>query len=169
MDKVYFKLLKIDGVDTDKLYQELPPRIKEHVDKKKNQQHFKQSVVGWFYVYKMGLEYLGIKLENISFNENGKPIGEFYFNISHSKDLCLVCVSLINVGCDIEIERKNKVFESILDWTKYESFIKLKGSKIKEYKPSDLYSFKCFYYNGKYHNGVYTISTEQEVEMICIN
>lgn len=169
MDKIYFKLLKIDELDTDKLYLELPPRIKEHVDKKKNQQHFKQSVVGWYYVYKLGIEYLGKTLEQISFNEFGKPYGEFYFNISHSKQLCLVCVSNVEVGCDIEIEREIKAFESILDWTRFEAYIKLQGSKIKEYKSSDLYSFECVFNSGKFYNGVYTIASLTDVELIEVN
>ena len=169
MDKVYYQLIKINDIDTNKLYLELPPEIKEHVDKRKNQQHYIQSVVGWSYVYKLGIEYLNKKLENITFNGNGKPYGSFYFNISHSKDLCLVCVSLEEVGCDIEVNRPIKVFNSVLDWTKYEAYIKLKGGKIKEYKTSDLYSFKCFYYSGEFGNGVYTIATSKEVELIKIS
>ena len=169
MDKIYYQLLEINKIDSSKLYEELPPRIKEHVDKKKNQQHFIQSVVGWYHVYKMGLELLNKKLENLEFNSNGKPIGDYYFNISHSKDYIIVCVGECEVGCDIEENRTIKVFDSILDWTKYEAYIKLKGDKIKEYKPSDLYSFECFSYSGNFMNSVYTISTLKEVELIKIN
>lgn len=62
----------------------------------------KQSL-GAGLLLKYCLEKAGLSMKDIRHGENGKPqIDNFYFNLSHSKDMVVCAVSERAVGCDIE-------------------------------------------------------------------
>ena len=106
---------------------------------------------------------------DIDFNIDGKPyiknINNIFFNISHSKDVAICSFASSKVGCDIEKLDKSRIKIDIVDkiaskeeeeyfnkvsssnkeeeiyklWTYKESFIKYKGSGLKDIKNISIY------------------------------
>ena len=106
---------------------------------------------------------------DIDFNIEGKPYikntNNIFFNISHSKDIAICSFASSNIGCDIEkldnsrinidvinkiaskeeqeyfakVSIENKKEEFLKLWTYKESFIKYKGSGLKDIKNISIY------------------------------
>lgn len=100
----------------------------------------------YFVLYKM-LDYFSIKIPKIIFNENGKPYfanNNLYFNYAHSKNYIICALSSLEIGVDIEEDRKisdeiaNRYLNSIKGnknrlgmWVKKEAYSKLYGIGFK--------------------------------------
>jgi lipid-A-disaccharide synthase-like uncharacterized protein len=82
--KTYLKYIKIDSIQNIELsYLNLPSNIRKHIRTKKNDLHFKQSVVAWSLIYKLAEELFNINNFVVQFSENGKPSvidNSFYFS-----------------------------------------------------------------------------------------
>lgn len=106
---------------------------------------------------------------DIDFNIEGKPYikntNNIFFNISHSKDIAICSFASSNIGCDIEkldnsrinidvinkiaskeeqeyfakVSIENKKEEFLKLWTYKESFVKYKGSGLKDIKNISIY------------------------------
>ena len=137
--KTYLKYIKIDSVQNIELsYLNLPSNIREHIRTKKNELHFKQSVIAWSLVYKLADELFNISNFVVQFSENGKPIvpdNSFYFSISHSKDYVVVVLSTDEVGVDVEELKKTRDLDYLC---RLEVSAKLKDKSIFSCKEDDL-------------------------------
>lgn len=145
------ELLK-DKLIYDKEYINLSSDRRKKVDKLISTNNKKLSILAELLLKKALID-LNINSNfNYSYNENGKPYlpdSNIYFNISHSNDYVICCISENEVGCDIEfikdinlsiankfftnreynyIKNSNNQFEEFYRmWTLKESFIKNLG------------------------------------------
>ena len=137
------------------LLRELPPSMHEQAQRYRFAQDAFNFVLGRL-LLKKGLEELGLgnQLEQLTFQENGKPVLEgVFFNISHSKDLVVCALSLKGaIGIDVENVKPlnlnhfkswftSKEWDNINNapvpiqrfhwyWTRKESIIKALGVKL---------------------------------------
>ncbi|MCR5636935.1 MAG: 4'-phosphopantetheinyl transferase superfamily protein [Clostridiales bacterium] len=94
-----------------KLYEKLPPHVKEKTDSKKLKTN-KMQTLGAYALLEYALDKEGIDMQKaeITVNEYGKPylINEnICFNLSHSENYAICAVSDNPVGCDVEMIRAN--------------------------------------------------------------
>lgn len=137
--KTYLTYIKIDQVNRIELsYLNLPANIREHIRQKKNELHFKQSVIAWSIVYNLGKKLFGLERFDVSFSENGKPSvvdDLFYFSISHSKDYVVVVFSSCDVAVDIEEISKKRDYDYLC---RLEVSAKLKDKSIFKCTEEDI-------------------------------
>lgn len=143
--KAYIKYLKIDEINNIELaYLNLPSDIRKHVRLKKNELHFRQSVVAWNIVLEYGKKIFNLDEINFSFSENGKPFvtnGLFNFSISHSDEYVAVVLSNTNVGIDIQNMKKNRDYDYLC---KLEVSAKLQDKSIFSCSESDIVGVKYY-------------------------
>lgn len=146
--KTYLKYIKLESVQNIELsYLNLPTNIREHIRTKKNELHFKQSVVAWSLVYEIGKKLFNLEQFDVQFSENGKPNvvdNLFYFSISHSNDYVAVVFSSVNVSVDVQETKRNRDYDYLC---RLEVSAKLRDKSIFSCKEEDLsginfYDFK---------------------------
>lgn len=146
--KTYLKYIKLESVQNIELsYLNLPTNIREHIRTKKNELHFKQSVVAWSLVYEIGKKLFNLEQFDVQFSENGKPKvvdNLFYFSISHSNDYVAVVFSSVNVSVDVQETKRNRDYDYLC---RLEVSAKLQDKSIFSCKEEDLnginfYDFK---------------------------
>ena len=146
MELIIIDLTK-DQLDIEFLYNDLPVDIKARVDRYKQADDRKRSIIGWSIVHKK----VDLTKNKITFNQNGKPyIDNNYFSISHSNNLVGILFDDKECGLDIEYitKRYEKLANKILNhqeleeyktnsdiliekWTKIEAYYKKVGTGIK--------------------------------------
>jgi len=163
MIKLYYMRLEGDSSDEQSLalYEMLPERRKEAVDRARNPEIAKKRLyTGAFLQYVLAKE-TGIFAERLQYeyNEWGKPAlvgSDIHFNLSHSGDYVVLAVSDQPIGIDVEHKTKN--YESLAKrcfcpeeyadimsvdtregqeirfleyWTMKEAYIKLRGEGMR--------------------------------------
>lgn len=115
-------------------------------------------------------------------NINGKPYiknNPIFISISNKNNICCIAVSKKKIGLDIEFYDKNKKYnlnilnywfndeeknligndikKMLLYWTKKESYIKLRGKRLKNIKKYNI-KYEMYYYDTQYiNNYIFTI------------
>lgn len=163
MIKLYYMRLEGDCSDEQSLalYEMLPERRKEAVDRARNPEIAKKRLyTGAFLQYVLAKE-TGIFTERLQYeyNEWGKPAlvgSDIHFNLSHSGDYVVLAVSDQPIGIDVEHKTKNyealakrcfcpEEYEDIMSvdtreeqeirfleyWTMKEAYIKLRGEGMR--------------------------------------
>lgn len=137
--KTYLKYLKIDSIQNIELsYLNLPSNIREHIRTKKNELHFKQSVVAWSLVYELAKQIFNIEDFVVLFSDNGKPYvsdNTFYFSISHSNEYVAVIISHDEIAVDVQELKKNRDYDYLC---RLEVSAKLQDKSIFSCKEDDL-------------------------------
>lgn len=137
--KTYLKYIKIDSVQNIELsYLNLPSNVREHIRTKKNELHFKQSVVAWSLLYELGRKLYQIDDFKIVFSDNGKPSvddGLFKFSISHSDEYVVLVLSSCNVAVDVQNTKKDRDYDYLC---RLEVSAKLKDKSIFKCDEQDL-------------------------------
>lgn len=115
--KAYLKYIKIDSVKNPELsYLHLPNNIREHIRIKKNELHFRQSVVAWSLVYELAKKLFNFEQFEINFSSNGKPSvveQQFYFSISHSNEYVAVVMSMGEIAVDVQEIKKKRDYDHL--------------------------------------------------------
>lgn len=146
--KAYLKYIKLESVQNIELsYLNLPNNIREHIRTKKNELHFKQSVVAWSIVCEFGKKLFNLEQFDVQFSENGKPnvVDDlFFFSISHSNDYVAVVFSLDNVSVDVQEIKRNRDYDYLC---RLEVSAKLQDKSIFSCKEEDLNGINFYDFN----------------------
>ena len=147
--KTYLKYIKISDFDNIELnYLNLPDNVRSHVRSKKNELHFKQSVIAWSLLFLLGKNLYNIDNFEIMFSENGKPsvVGNsFYFSISHSSDYVAVTLSKCSVAVDIQEIKRKKDYDYLC---KLEVSAKLQDKSIFKCREEDIKGINYYNFNN---------------------
>ena len=126
MNNIYIIDISSVNLDLLELEKALPAQSLLIVNKYKNLEDRRNSLVAWYMLTKYLKNDYNIDLHNkeIMFNEYNKPyINGIYFNITHSKNYIGIAIANESCGIDIEVVDNNKIYK--------ESFIKRVLSNIE--------------------------------------
>lgn len=139
------------------VYKRLPEEMKTRVDKKRQISDKIRSLI-CLDMLGGGLEKIGLSLEDLYYEDSGKPcVKGAFVSISHSGDLCVCAVSDRPVGIDTEktdgrYDKAVRLFNKrereyalkspenfFIIWTKKEAALKITGEGIKGIQSVDTF------------------------------